>query len=273
MILDIVPGDIISPFQTGNAMQIIFMAICVGMGGLILRDSMTETVMIANQINSLVQLLMEWISKILPLYVFLSLANLIISSNLQEIARIMLPFVLIVAACLVVPVLYGLYTSLKVGMPFKELVRSQLPSYLVALTTASSAAAFSSNVECCEKKLHIDPKLVRFGIPFGQVLFMPDSVFLFMILSLFMAKQYGVPMTPAWFVSLIVVTAVLAAATPPIPGGTLTSAVFLFTQLGIPASAVALCAAVMTFSDYVGTACNIACLQQELLLTAKKLEL
>jgi len=139
------------------------------------------------------------------------------------------------------------------------------------MTTASSAAAFSTNVECCEKKLNIDEKLIRFGVPFGQVLFMPGASILFLILPLYMAKQYGVLMTPAWIVTMLVVTAIMSMAAPPIPGGALSCIMILFSQLGIPSSCMALCAAILPLMDYPSTACNICCLQQELLVCGKKL--
>lgn len=38
MVLNIIPGNIISPFQTGNALQIIFLACICGAGTLVLGD-------------------------------------------------------------------------------------------------------------------------------------------------------------------------------------------------------------------------------------------
>lgn len=143
----------------------------------------------------------------------------------------------------------------------------------MAFSTASSAATFGTNVECCEKKLHIDEKLVRFGVPFGQVLFKTGYVVSFVILTLYMAREYNVPITPVWIVTMLIVISVLSIAAPAIPGGMLTCALVLFTQLNIPESCLALSATVLTFSDYSCTACNVVCLQQSLLICAKKLGL
>lgn len=49
------------------------------------------------------------------------------------------------------------------------------PTFLIGLSTASSAAAYSTNVECCEKQLGIDRQIINFGIPLGQVVFMPGA--------------------------------------------------------------------------------------------------
>ena len=185
----------------------------------------------------------------------------------------MLPLLIITGLCLVLPLLHGLYTSLKVGIPLSELLKSQLQTFLVGFSTASCAATFDTNVECCEKKLHIDEKLVRFDIPFGQVLFKSGIIVTFVILVLYMAKQNAVPITPAWIVTMVIVVPILAVAVPTIPGGMLSCVQVLFTQLSIPTSSLAISATVLTFSDYACSACNIVCLQQSLLICAKKLGL
>ena len=273
MILDAVPGDAVTPFQNGNAMQIIFIAGSIGIGSILLGDVVLDAVNVANQINAIVQLLMEGISKLLPTYIFLSVSNLVITSNLAELSLILFPVLLITGISLAVTLLHGLYTSLKVGLPLRELLKCQLQTFLVALSTASSAAAFATNVECCEKKLHIDEKLVRFGVPFGQVLFKPGYVISFVVLTLYMARENAVAITPVWIVTMLIVVSILGVAAPAIPGGMLTCALVLFTQLNIPESCLAISATVLTFSDYACTACSVTCLQQSLLICAKKLEL
>ena len=65
---------------------------------------------------------------------------------------------------------------------------------MICLTTASSAAAFSTNIHDANKKFGIDKKLVEFGIPIGQVLFMPGFVALLFVLSVGFANSYGIPM-------------------------------------------------------------------------------
>ncbi len=270
MILDVVPADIITPFQQGNALQIIFIAGCIGVATTLLGDAVSNFTKLVNQINSFVQLLMTGISKILPIYIFLSISNLIISSDISELSQILVPVLSLSAGCLLLTLVYGIYASVKTKFPLKKLFNSQLPSFLLALTTASSSAAFSANVECCEKKLNIDERIVKFGIPFGQVLFKPGGIVVFVFLCLYMAKEYAVPITPGWLIIMMFIASILVIAGPPVPGGTLSCIVVLFTQLGIPISCMANCAIILMFTDYMLTACDIACLQYELLINAKK---
>lgn len=273
MLLDIIPRDMVSPFQTGNAMQIIFMAICFGIACILLGSVVPDVINILNQLNVIVQKLMIGVSKLLPALVFFCVLNLFLASDADVLSQILFPLLVTSVFSILIPLCYFLYCSLTVHIPIRSLIRSMLPTYIIALTTASSAAAFSSNVECCKKDLKIDSKLVNFGVPFGQVIFMPGSIIVMIVAALFMGTQYGTAMSPQWIIMLLIMAPILAVATPPIPGGDIPSTLILFSQLGIPVSAIALCATILTFADYIDTACSINCLQQELMISAKKLDM
>ena len=90
MVLNIIPGNIISPFRTGNALQIIFLACICGAGTLVLGDSVSGMAKIVSQINTLIQLLMTYISKLIPLFVFICMMNLFLSGNLKNISSLIL---------------------------------------------------------------------------------------------------------------------------------------------------------------------------------------
>ena len=63
MILDTIPPDIVSPFQTGNALQIIFMACIFGVTVLILEKSVPSLKNVLNELQVVIQFIMVGISK------------------------------------------------------------------------------------------------------------------------------------------------------------------------------------------------------------------
>ena len=266
LVLDIVPSDLVSPIQTGNALQIIFVAVCLGVGMLFISDDTTISMSLLNQLNSVVQLLMRGISRILPALIFLCVMNFTTNSDAHVLVEIMIPLVTIILICLLFVLGYGLYASIVSKIPYFTLLKHQLPSYLLALSTASSAAVFNTNIECCCEKLKIDKFMAIFAIPFGQILFMPGAVVDNVVITVFMASKYGIDMTPSWVLSLILMATIIAIAAPPIPGGALSGITIIFSQLGLPMEAIPFATTIMLFSDYFSTACNIACLQQELLI-------
>ena len=128
-------------------------------------------------------------------------------------------------------------------------------------------------METCEKKLGIDKRVVNFGVPMGQIIYMIGGCILFMTAAMCMAEAYGVTISLNWLLTALFISVVLAIATPPIPGGSLTCYTLLFLQLNIPAEAVPIIIAVEVIMDFICTAVNLLCLQTELVELAGDLNM
>lgn len=271
MILGIIPSNPVSPFLEGNSLQIIFMAICVGLVLLVLGDKVSAVRAFVEQLNTAVQYMMEIVSRYIPVFVFVSLLSLMLSNALNGLGGVLKSIVLAMAVCMLWPLLYALASSLRLKVSYPMLLRKLLPTYLIALSTASSSATLSTNLETCERRLGISRRIVNFAVPLGQVVFKTGGAVGFFILALGLAEFYGVAMPLSWVVTGVLTSGLLAIATPPIPGGSLTCYTVLLTQLGIPAEAIGLAIAGNVILDFFMTSCGISCLQSELLLSANKL--
>ena len=272
MVLDIVPGNFFTPFTQANPLQIIFVAVVIGLAMLVLGAKVTTVASFVEQSNSVIQLIMEAVSGLIPFFVFGSIFNMILSGSISTLLQSskLLPIMLLghVLVCAV----YLLLVCVRKRVSLPIFVKKVAPTFLIGLSTASSAAAYSTNVDCCEKQLGIDRQIINFGIPLGQVVFMPGAAVIFLAAGLCMAEVYGVPISPAWLISALLITVVLAVAAPPVPGGGLTCYTMLFLQLNIPAEAVAITIALNVILEFFGTAVNLFCLQAELVELAGSLD-
>lgn len=269
MILEIIPTDIVSPFLEGNALQIIFMGVCIGIALLALGQRVMAVQEFVVQANEVMNYLMRMIGRCVPVFVFLSIFNLLLGSEVSYggILKILL---LAVPGCLLLCLTYIAIIAIKCRISPALLFRKLFPVFLVGLSTASSAAAFATILETCVKKLGIPKKVVNFAIPLGQVLYKPDCVISFTAIALCMAEYYHVEITVMWLLTAVLTIGLLSMAVPPIPGGTLSVYTILFAQLGIPGEAIALAVAVDSVMDFVMTATGLTCLQSEVLLTAEQ---
>ena len=274
MILGIVPSNLFKPFVEGNPLQIIFVAIAIGLAMLILGHKTTAAAKILEQSNYIVQFLMEIISKFVPAFVFGSIFNMILSGNFSALVKAYKVLPVMVLAQTIAAAIYVLLIFLRKKVSPTVLLSKTFPTFLIALTTASSAAAFSTNVEACEKKLGIDKRIVNFGVPLGQMAFFrPGYSMMFMVVALCMAEIYGVSIAPTWLLTAVIISLILALAAPPIPGGPITCFTMLFAQLNIPIEALPLIIALNVLMDFFGTAFNLLCLQTELVELAGDLNM
>lgn len=271
MVLNILPRNLIEPFLTNNSLQIITIAIAVGIAVLVLEQRAKTVADLVQQSNEIITFLMGEITKFIPVFVFLSLLQMFLSGSFAALAdcwkifvlSISIPFVLILGMLLFVCAKY------KVGL--KVLINKVLPAFMIALTTASSAAAFSTNMNCCETKLGINPRLTRFGLPLGIVIYMPGLTISFVVIAVYMAKVYGMSISAGWAIVLILSASLMAIAVPPIPGGSVTCYSILFAQLGIPLDAIAIATIVDILSDFTVTAICLVMLQMDLVIQADAL--
>lgn len=247
------------------------MGAAVGIALLILGDRAAAVRTFIEQTNEVVQFLMEAIGDLIPLFVFFSLFALLGSDFGSELSGILKAIVITYALCPLMCLVFIGILAARRRVSFRLLVQKLLPTFLIGLTTASSSAAFATNLETCEKKLGIPSMLAHFAVPLEQVLYMPSVAVAFVATCLCMAENFGTAITPAWLLTMIVVTGLLSLAMPPIPGGALTCYTVMFTQLGIPGEALALAVAINSMIDFIATASNLTCLQVEVTTVAGQL--
>ena len=73
LLYGIVPSNLFEPFVTGNAMQLIFIAIMVGLAMLALSSRVNTVFKLIEQVSSIVQTIMAGLSSTLPILIFFPL--------------------------------------------------------------------------------------------------------------------------------------------------------------------------------------------------------
>jgi Na+/H+-dicarboxylate symporter len=216
---------------------------------------------------------METISKFVPIFIFGSIFNMIISGSFSALMKAYKVLPLMLLGQVVVMLFYLLWVSVSKKVSPQVIMKKTFQSFIIALTTASSSAVFSSNMETCERRLGVDKRIVNFGVPLGQIIFMLGCSTMFMASALCMAEIYAVNIAPMWILTALIISVILAIAAPPIPGGALTCYTMLFVQLNIPAEAIPIIIALNVIMEFFATPCNIFTLQMELVELAGDLNM
>ncbi len=264
MILDIVPGNFFAPFVEGNSLQIIFIAVIIGITMLFLGNRIPVMINVIDQLNIVMQTIMSAVNSFIPFFVFGSIFNMIVGGNLASVAKSYKLILVMLLGDLILMAVYLLLVSVRKKVTPVVLLKKLMPTYIIGLTTASAVAAYPTNISTCENRLGVDKKLIDIGIPLGQVIFMPGAIILFVAAAFGMAETYSIAITPIWMLTVFIISVILAIAAPPVPGAALTCYTILFMQLGIPAEAIAVVIALNVILEFVATAVNLFCLQTEL---------
>ena len=273
LIYDIIPTNLFEPFVTGNALQLIFISVIVGLAMLVLSSKVSGVFSLVEQLSSIVQTMMSGLCSMLPILIFVIFAGMISNGNLAIILR---SWKIIVVIVLMIAVYYAL-NLLRISFVKKIspalLFKKAWPTLLISLTTASSAAAFATNTRDANTKLGIDKKLVEFGIPIGQVLFKPGFFALLFGVGIGLAESCNIPITLPWLLISFLTILLVNFAVPPIPGGAMLGFTIAFAQLGIPMEAMGIAIAINAIADFPATAGNVSGWQLTLIDVADSLDM
>ena len=273
LIYNIIPSNLFEPFISGNTLQLIFISVIVGLAMLVLATRVTAVFKLVEQLSSIVQTMMSGLSSMLPILIFVLFTGMISNGNFGAILsswKTVLVIVLMLVSCYVLNIL-RIAISKRVSPAV--LFQKAWPTLMIALTTASSAASFSTNVRDANKKLGIDKRLVDFGIPLGQVLFMPGFVALLFGMSAGFAEANGIEITVPWVIIGCFTSLLVSFAIPPVPGGAMMGFTVLFAQLGIPMEVMGVALAINAITDFPCTACNVSTWQLTMIDVADSLNM
>lgn len=261
LILNIFPSTIIEPFATGNSLQIIFMAIVIGIVLIFINKQTSHIARAVEEIDHLIQFIMRIISRLVPFVIFLVIVNLLWSDSIGVFGKSWKLALALIAAFLISMLAFVLYMSIRKKVKASTLIKKGLPTFILALSTASSAACFNIQMETCKNKHGIDPSLVNFGVPLGMVISKPMTSIYHMMLIFFFAEYYQVSASASWIITAVVISAILAIAVPPIPGGGAVAFSIIFLQMGIPDEAMGIALTIDIILDFVITAFEMYSLQ------------
>lgn len=255
-IINIVPDNFVGTFVSADMLQIIFLAVIVGIAvGRMGKYAQSMRTLI-EQMNDLFGSIISIISRFLPLAIFGSIANMAATIDTKSIGTMLL-WAVEVLIC--VALMLVVYCCLLLFMgrlnPFTFL-RKFMPASLTALFTSSSSITIPTSMECC-KNLGVAPRVYSFSIPLGATINMDGTSIMFTTSTLFLAGLYGIDISGATLVTFIMTVMLLSIATPGVPGAGTACMLMLFSIVGLPAEALALIIGISSVIELFLTFINV----------------
>lgn len=239
-IVGIIPTDFVTPFQKGDMLQVIFIAVMLGLGTAMLSGSNTtfgRALKSANEVFSKVTGIIIWF---MPAAVFCSMAKMIVSMDLSNLlsAATWLPLCYVGHFSMILVYLVLLLVFARLN-PLKFL-KGFFPVMAAAFSASSSNVVMPLSMKQCGEKLGISSKIYSFSIPLGATVNMDGSCITLIITALFAAKIFELPVTPSMLVSIVITIMALSMGSPGIPGGNLVCISILLPTIGIPAETISI---------------------------------
>lgn len=259
MFIDWLPANFIGCIAEGNTIQIVFLAIFVGLGTIFMPEGKGKEGVTAflNGGQGLILSIVKGIMYYAPIGIAALMATSITSlkgSFAAEMGKFIMAynisFVLQVVVC------YFLLLKVFTGLSPIKFTKKMMPAIITAFTTTSSAATLPVNLKCV-KDCGVDDEIADFGVPLG-VTFNMDSMAIEIPLYI-MLGMFAIGQTPniGNLILFVVMGIAFSIGCAGVPGGGLAIAVILVNAFGLPVEVVAWIAAIFFWLDITGTAMNI----------------
>lgn len=238
-IIGIVPSNFLDPFLSSNMLQLIFLAVISGIAtGMIGRYSQLVKD-IFNAFNDLFLKITSLIIRFMPIAVFCSICSMVMNMGVGTITSVLEMFGTFLFGIFCMLIVYSILMMVFGKTNPVAFFKVYAPSMIQVFSLASSNASIPINMEACDK-LGIQKKISSLSIPLGATVNMDGTCIHLAIFALALAKTYGVEITGANMVAMIISIIILSLGAPGIPGSGLICLSVLITQLGVPAESIGL---------------------------------
>ena len=255
-IVGIIPNNIITPFQKSDMLQLIFMAVVLGLAAAALAKKVPQLRDALVVLNSACSKITTVLVGFIPLVVFCSMAKMMISMNMGHLLNVIVWVPVIYFGDFIMICVYLLLLLILGRLNPLKFLGKYYPAMISAFSFASSNAALPSSIKQADA-MGISRKVYSFSLPLGATINMDGSCITLMISALFMCKIFAVPVTGSVLLSLFIAIIVLSVGAPGVPGGALVCISLLVPQIGIPAESISLIMGLYPMVGMMQTCANV----------------
>ncbi len=254
---DIIPSNMFQSFLSGNTLQIIFLAVIIGIAMLTLKGRFPVVTDAITECNLILSTLLDAICSLMPWVIYICIFNMLLSRQGGALLGT-LNVVVIICACFL---LFIMFCLLSIVLIEKEnplgYMKKIGPVLLLALSTASSSTTFAPHTMTAINKQGIRDYLAKFSIPVGALFCKPFVVPVLFIMALFAGKFYMISFSMADILSMLVLCIILSVAVPPTQGMGTFLFTIVFNRYGVPLEGLAMAATIFMLFDYFMTTGNV----------------
>lgn len=256
-ITDIIPSNLVSPIVDGNLIQIIFIAVLVGISVNALADKAHPFKELLDILNAVFMKIMLLIIFFVPLIAFFAMINLVLKMGLdmlQMMFKIIIGLLLGGGAMLCVYMLIIFFVGKISPIPFLKKIPSLWP---IPLATSSSNVTMPFTMDLCTKRLGISPKISSFSIPIGATINMDGGCVYLPVAVIMLLKMYGIDVTFDMLTIIFAMTVSLSIGTPGVPNAGVVCIITVAAMFGVPSDLAGFLFCIDTICDRIVTCHNV----------------
>lgn len=258
-LIGIIPTNPIEALASGNMLQIIFFALCLGAGIVYCGTKASVLQQSIEGLSEVMYTLIGWVMKIAPYAVFCLIVPVIAQNGIESLIPMFGLIATVYVSCglhmiVVYSITVGGFAKISPIRFFKEC----LPAMLFAFSSASSAATIPFSTKAAQN-MGVPNSIRSFVIPLGATINMDGTAIYQGVCALFVAAAYGVDLTIAQQLTIILTCTLASIGTAGVPGAGAIMLTMVLGSVGLPAEgqAMGLVLGIDRILDMARTSLNI----------------
>ena len=266
-LVDLVPSNFFnSASDNGNMLQVVFVAIFIGIGLLLIPKEDAEPLLsVFRSLNELVIRLIELIMYTAPIGVFGLLADAITSIATGSAGNIVsllgaLGFyclTVVIGLAIMVFAVYPFFMSMFTPISIGEYFRAIAPAQLVAFSTSSSGGTLPVTMEVSEKNLGVSEEVASFVLPLGATINMDGTALYQSVAAVFIAQVLGIGLALTQQLNIVLLATLASVGAAAVPSAGTVMLVVILESIGVPSAGIALIWAADRPLDMLRTTNNV----------------
>lgn len=234
-LLDIVPKNPFAALAEGNMLQVVFLALAVGVAlTLIPKDKASPIIAFCDGMTDVIIKLVHLIMLTAPYAVFCLIARVMATMGIEVLSALVVYSLTVIAGlALMTFVVYPLALKLLTGVGPRRFFRAIAPAQLLAFSSSSSSATLPVTMECVEERLGAGEDVASFVVPLGATINMDGTALYQGVAALFIAQLYGIDLDLSAQLTIVLTATLASIGTAGVPGVGLIMLVIVLQAVGI----------------------------------------
>jgi Na+/H+-dicarboxylate symporter len=255
--MGLIPENIIKSMADSHYIQIVIFAVFTGIVMNNISGSSQRVKEINQELAHIFFKMIEWIVRLAPLAVFGFMANMVATTGMEMIYSLLEMVVLVVSACLVQMVLFGVLIAVFAKISPLPFYRKMIPTQIMAFSTSSSKATLTTAMRELQDKMGVSQSSSNFMMPLGASINMDGTAIYLGLCAMFFAQMYGIEIGAHEYLMLMITCTLGSIGAAGIPSGSIIFMGMVLTSVGIPMEGIGVILGIDRILDMFRTTVNI----------------
>lgn len=257
--LGVIPSNPLKALIDGSMLQIITFAIFIGIGITSIPEEKGKPILVFfESLAEVMYKITEFVMEFAPIGVFGLMAPVVASNG----PSVLIPLIKVVGTVYLGCIIHALVVyapAIKIlgKMSPMKFFRGISPAALTAFSTSSSSGTLPITIKATKENFGVSDKIASFVLPLGATINMDGTALYQGVCALFIAQAYGVELTMANIITIVLTATLASIGTAGVPGAGMIMLTLVLTSVGLPLEGIALIAGIDRVLDMARTCINV----------------